>query len=49
VLLLQVNYNEFSRSTSDEVLDDLTDGKIPNVHAWRNKVGAHFFEVTASV
>jgi hypothetical protein len=48
LLLLQVNYNEFSRSDSGQVLDDLTGGRIPNVHAWRDQVGGHVSEDAAS-
>jgi hypothetical protein len=40
LLLLQVNYDEFSRRDSGQVLDDLTQGRIPNVHAWRDQVGS---------
>ncbi|KAF6263527.1 hypothetical protein COO60DRAFT_1635142 [Scenedesmus sp. NREL 46B-D3] len=35
--LVSVNYNEFSRSNSGDVLDDLRNNRIPNVHAWRDQ------------
>lgn len=36
--LPQVTYTEVAGDTGNRALDDITAGRIPNVHAWRNEV-----------